>query len=746
MKPYIKIPTYNAGTWEYTTFNTKDDFREFVKGLFKEPGKYNFDETSNLFNEHARTFNKKKLFCEAPELSRDYIDYWDTEKEKCRKGVIFKNGKGDTWYLPRFLYHWWNFLQIYFKVAKKFDFPEVRDIHYHMALYEALAELHDKNIAVLKKRQVASSYFHVAKLYNRYIFEDGFVGKMVASDKKYIDATNGSWKFLNQYHNFTNMHTAWACTNMPDKVFSWQQKIETKTADGRKVQIGTMATITGVSMDKDPVSGVGGATDELFYEEGGVAPTADITYGYMRQAMREGALTSGVFTIAGSVGDLSQCNPLKEFIDNPEDNDFYAVDTTLIDENGTPGKTALFIPEQWGMPPYIDEFGNSKVEEAMDYLDKEYGDLKKKMPAAKYQLEVSQRPRNIKEAFAIRTVSVFPVKHTAKQIKSIEDKEVFVEYVDLERTDENKIVCKKSDKQPNPFPISKSEQDKRGVICIHERPIEDNTWGTYYASIDPVEVGKTNTSDSLAAIYIYKNPIEVTKTEKTIKRIDGIEEELGEPVTTTFLEGDKLVAWWCGRFDDVNETNELMSKIVEYYNAWTICENQKTSFINYMISKRRQKYLAQRTDMLFDKELEVKQNVYQQYGWSKSQRLWGKMLEYGINYLSEELNTETDKDGTITKIHYGVERIPDIWLLKEMQQYNDKGNFDRVIAYTALIAFAKVQQATRGVKKRVERTDDELFNPQKFSNFKVDRSPFTHIGRSGSAINQKSRKAFKHIR
>lgn len=725
-----KIPTWDAGIWTYTTFSDRESFRTFIKDLFKEPGLYNFDDTAFQFNLHARTFREKKLFTEAPEGSRDYIEYWDTEKEKCRKGVIYKNANGDTWYLSRFYYHWINFLRIYFKVAKRFDFAEVRDTHYHIALYEMLAELHDKNIAGLKKRQVAWTYFHMARIYNKYLFEEGFVGKIGASDKKYINATNGCWKFLNEYHNFTNKETAWFCSNLPDKEFSWQQRVETKTPDGRKVQIGNMSTVTGISFDKDAISGVGGATDELDYEEGGVAPTADITYGYMRQAMREGALTSGIFVIGGSVGDLSQCNPLKEFLLHPKENDFYPVYSNLLDENGTEGETALFIPEQWSMPPFIDDYGNSLVAEAMQYLNDEYERIKKEKSPEAYQLEVSQRPRNIKEAFAIRTVSKFPVKHTSRQVKRIEDNMYYLKYVDLERNDENQIVYKPSDRKPCEYPVQMKAEDKRGCVVIHEHPGKNLDCGPnslYYFSVDPVEVGKTVSSDSLASIYIYMNPVEVT-------RIDA------EGESETYIEGDKLVAEWVGRYEDVNETNEQMSLLIEYYNAWGISENNKGSFNNYMFLKKRMKHLADSKQMLFDKELSASQNVHQKYGWTKTGSddtgMWKRVLEYGVDWLSEELGDKQDKDGKVIGVKYGVERIPFIWLLREMQQYQPKKNFDRVVSYCALIAFAKIQQGALETRRRIERkeTDTKKIKPRTFDNGLTLRS----VGRSGTGLSRSS--------
>ena len=55
-----------------------------------------------------------------------------------------------------------------------------------MALYEHLAELHWKHAVILKKRQIASSYFHMGKLINTYWFEEGRICKIGASLKDYI--------------------------------------------------------------------------------------------------------------------------------------------------------------------------------------------------------------------------------------------------------------------------------------------------------------------------------------------------------------------------------------------------------------------------------------------------------------------------------------------------------------------------------------------------------------------------------
>ena len=723
---FITVPTYSEGKWTDTVFETREDFKKFIEGLFKIPGQYKFDKTSELFQEQSRRFNQLGYYTPAPFRSKDYIDYWNAEKNKCRFGAIFKSD-GRTWYLSRDYYMWLNFLPIFDKEERKYGFAKVRDAQYHMALYELLAELNYKHVAILKKRQIASSYFHMGKFINQYWFEEGAILKIGASLKTYIN-DQGSWKFLTEYANFLNEHTAWYRPSNPEKVFLWEQKIEVRI-NNRKTNKGLMSKIQGMSFEKDPTTGVGGPVTYFFHEEAGIAPKMDKTYEYIRPALQSGFITTGTFIAAGSVGDLDQCEPLKDMILNPDANDIYAVETDLIDDQGTIGLAGLFIPEQWSMPPFIDEYGNSLVEEALVAIQKSNEESKKKLAPEQYQLRISQKPTNIKEAFAFRKVSLFPTHVVSAQIKRIEDKEYPYEFLELEYGEDGKVIAKDSRKIPiTEFPISKKTEDKTGVLVVYERPVPNAEFATYYASIDPVGEGKTTTSESLCSIFVYKNPVEVTRETE-----NGIE---------SFIEQDKIVASWCGRYDDLNKTHQQLEKIIEWYNAWTVVENNVSLFIQYMISKRKQKYLVPKSQMLFLKDIGSNANVFQEYGWKNTGNLFkGHLLSYAIEFLQEEIDLAVKADGTIVKRTYGVERIPDIMLLKEMMAYHPGLNVDRLVSFSALIAFAKVQQSNRGYSKRKESTVKNLDKSDNLYKLKV--SPFRHMG---GATGSRSRNPFKNYR
>lgn len=730
---YQDIPCWDNGKWTTVSFDSRETFAEDIKSIFSEPGKYGFDETSLLFNQEAVKFRDQNIYCVFPFRSRDFISYWDDQKTKCRKGVYYTNGN-KKWFITRDYYMWLNFLPIFDKEQQKFDFAKIRDAQYHMALYELLAELNYKHAAILKKRQIASSYFHISKLLNQLWFEAGVTLKMGASLKDYINE-KGSWKFMSEYAAFLNEHTAWYRPMSPDKVLMWQQKIEVRKGD-RKTEVGLKGTMQGMSFEKDPTNGVGGPVKYFFHEEAGIAPKMDLTYEYMRPAMASGLITTGMFIAAGSVGDLSQCEPLRRMILTPTDSDIYAVETNLIDAKGTEGLSGLFIPEQWSMPPYIDEYGNSLVEEALIALDKQFDAWKKELDPETYQLRISQRPRNIEEAFAHRSVSVFPPHLIAAQARRIEEKEYGYEYLDISTDENGKPTVKASNKQPiKEFPITKKTEDKTGCLVVWERPVADPTFGQYYASIDPVSEGKTTTSESLCSIYVMKAPVQVTK-------VTGIE-------TETYIEPDKIVAAWCGRFDDLNKTHQRLELIIEWYNAWTVIENNISLFIQYMMSRKKQRFLVPKSQIMFLKDLGSNANVFQEYGWKNTGTLFKQhLLNYAIEYTKEELDVETKTDGTIVRTKYGIERIPDPMLLTEMREYAPGVNVDRLVAFCALVAFMRIQQTNRGYAKRVIM-DDTAKNLQKSENlFKLNKSPFRHMGGSSKVINGQvfKKSAFRNLK
>ena len=735
---YQNIPTWDNGVWTKTSFSSREEFSLWLESdVFKEPGEYEFDEVVLEWRKEAAHFEKHKYYCHHSSKSKDYKIYWEDQKYKSRKGVLYI--KGDKcFYLTRAYYFWINFLPINDKKKKTMAFPLIRDAQYHMALYEFIAELKYLHAAVVKKRQFGSSFYHTADLINLFWFEEQQIMKIGAHLDTYVTGAQGSWKMLNDYRDHLNKHTAWYRPMDPKGVGEWQQKIEV-SENGRSTTVGNKSILKFNSLFKEPTNGVGGLTTKFFYEEGGVAPKADLTYEFIRPALEDGEIVTGQFIIAGSVGDLEQCEPLKKFIYRPEANGFYAVKNKYANNKGTVVETGLFIPEQWSMPPYIDDYGNSKVKEALNAIKKQREEDEKKLDPIAFQIRCSQKPTTLEEAFASKEGSIFPTALISSHKLKIQDKEYPYETFELERSSDGRVQFKPSKKLPIfDFPISKTTENKEGVVCVWEKPdIKDGEiqpeWGIYYASVDPVKKGKTNSSESLCSIYIYKRSIEVTKIQHDERM--------------SYIEGDKIVASWCGRFDDLNKTHALLENLIEAYNAWTLVECNVSQFIIHMIERKKQRYLVKRKDMLFLREISSTSNVHDEYGWHNSGKMFrDHLVDYLIQFLQEELHVETDENGNTKKIIYGITRIPDIMAMEEMEKYEPGMNVDRLIALAALISFMKVQFANVGYKKVTVIEDNKYLEKSK-KMYTFNSKPFKNIGVAKSSYSSsKNRNPFKRLR
>jgi hypothetical protein len=81
--------------------------------------------------------------------------------------------------------------------------------------------------------------------------------------------------------------------------------------------------------------------------------------------------------------------------------------------------------------------------------------------------------------------------------------------------------------------------------------------------------------------------------------------------------------------------------------------------------------------------------VKREYGIHRSAR---KIIDYLHTclkrYMEDAIYTEKDEEGNVIKEITGVSKIFDPMLLEEIIQYNDEGNFDRIIAAELAIAQA----------------------------------------------------------
>lgn len=730
--PFSDIPTFDADNkvWTSTSFKSQADFAYYLDKIWNDDNEYYLDEAGLYFNEQARLFddNKKKtgtgFYTSYPKGSRERKEYWKTEGKKCTRGVIIKY-KEKEWYLTRDYYFWLNFCPFANKERGDIDtFADVRDLQYHLSLYEKRAEAHHLHAIVTKKRQMASSLLHCAKILNKYWFDRNAINKLFASDEKFLTIKDGIWKFLIKYRDFLNQYTDWKRANLPDAEFSWMQRREVKTKSGEKFYKGRHSVISGITLKMSATKGVGGACSYGYHEEAGIAPKLDETYGFFRPAVESGIYTTGMFIAAGSVGDLKNCKPLERYMKAPRPNKFLPVGNKWVKKGVARTETGLYIPEQWGMPGFIDDYGNSLTDEAVKYLNRRYEEMREdpKISPQDYQLEVSQHPVYMDDAFKHRGVSEFPIILLENQqnridLKNREDGWLFKPRKGLLVEDPitGKPVLKHAFSPEHQYPIKPEWVDKRGCVTIYEEPDENPELFTYFAGVDTIEADDTTTSESVFAMYIFKTVVEV-KYKDTDNKIK------------TRIEGDKLVASYIGRFESkdggAEATNHQGWLLLKLYNAFAFVERSKPNFINYMQRNgRADKYLARESDVPMFKDLNYNgAGQSSKFGFVISTT--NKMWDYLKSYIKEYLLTEYDRiykanSEEVIKSIRGIDKIDDYWLLEELVQYSPDGNFDRVVAFGAAVMIAKIYQQNRIIKRRndvKDETPQNTYRPPKTIN------------------------------
>lgn len=231
--------------------------------------------------------------------------------------------------------------------------------------------------------------------------------------------------------------------------------------------------------------------------------------------------------------------------------------------------------------------------------------------------------------------------------------------------DGEKIAHEFTDKQPiTNFPLKNSDA-KDAPVVIYEFPVDSPPYGLYVAGVDPYRQGQSAYSSSLGSVYVYKRMHDIT----------------GEKYQ------DMFVASYCARPDKKETWEEQARLLIKYYNARTLCENDDISFIEYMKAKGDAHYLEKQPQWLM--EVVPNTTVKREYGIHRSSQ---KIIDYLHNclkkYLEETIYKETDESGSVIRELTGVSKVFDPVLLEEIIQYNDQGNFDRIIAAELAIAQA----------------------------------------------------------
>lgn len=136
-----------------------------------------------------------------------------------------------------------------------------------------------------------------------------------------------------------------------------------------------------------------------------------------------------------------------------------------------------------------------------------------------------------------------------------------------------------------------------------------------------------------------------------------------------------IVAEYVGRPQEADDVSRIASMLADLYNAEIMHENEVSHVKNYFRRIKRLDQLALQPDTVISKNVKASK-VSRVYGMHMNEQL----KDAGEKYIKDWLLQVRDYDENGNAI-LNLETIYSIGLLEELIQYNRKGNFDRIMAF-----------------------------------------------------------------
>lgn len=416
------------------------------------------------------------------------------------------------------------------------------------------------------------------------------------------------------------------------------------------VKAGSKSMIYHRSFADNPMAANGTRPGFSCLEEVGFMGNLREALGQLKECTHNGSNKFGTIWMFGTGGDMAggSTEAVKDVFYNPD-----AYDCLIFeDEFENKGKIGYFVPAWKGLNDFKDSEGITNHELASNYLIREREKLKNSKSKQALYDELQNRPIVPSEAFLVLTGNIFPVAELKEHQAFLEtnDKTKNLGTIGLmQRDKDGKVYFKTDDDRiPCDYP-TKTSQDSNGAVVIWEEPIDNPPYGLYIAGIDPYDQDKAPNSASLGSIIIYKRFIDADQTYHL------------------------PVAEYTARPEFANDFYEQCRRLLEWYNARALYENEKTGLKSYFETKHCL-HLLHRQPSIINK-ITPNTKVDRTYGTHMNIQIKEQIEIFTRDWLKTELSPGIMQ---LTKIN----SIP---LLKELISYNSEGNFDRVIAFMLII-------------------------------------------------------------
>lgn len=648
------------------------------------------------FSPAAEFFKKHKCYTLAPRGTTDYNTYWEQETDRCLNGYVAPDGD----YITGYHYFYLNYSPIMKLEEVKYtdrngnvrtrrerilDFPRFWDYDYYY--YNAIEEAEDqgKHMSVLKSRQRGYSFKGASMLVRNYELIPGSKNFAVASEQKFLigdGLLTKAWQIM----DFIDKHTEWAKQRLVSTRMERVAGYKVTDEFGKQTEQGYMSSISGITLKNDPERIRGTRGKLVLWEEGGKFPGLLDAWRIEQPSVEtDDGVAFGLMVAYGTGGtEGASFTGLKELFYKPEAYNVLAF-PNIWDDNAEQTNCGFFVPswsnlesfDKDGGYVYMDKDGNSLREKAIENLIEQRNKIKDG-GASQQSIDrfISERPIKPREAVLELGKNIFPRKLLMDQLTRIRTNTKLrnmKHIVDLNWDGNGQIMAtEKKSGDITEYPLKKGDKP-HGSIVIWEYPIKDPPFGLYIGGCDPYDHDDSFTN-SLGSVFIFKRV------------------KAGE------AWNDVIVAEYSGRPDTAEEYYENVRKLLVFYNARLLFENERKGIYPYFTNKHCDYLLADQPDKIIS-EVFKDSKVQRRKGCHMTKQI----RAYGEGLILEWLLEEYEPG------HPNVERVYSEPLIEELIENDGVKNVDRVIALCMVMIYREELYQVKVSKSQEQNKQVELF-------------------------------------
>lgn len=661
---------------------------------------------TDKFRQAAIFFQQHGCYTLAPRGTTDYNKYWEQETDRCINGYTAPDGEGITGYN----YFYLNYSPIMRLKEEEYtdregnlrkrrqrilEFPSFWDYDYYYFCAIEQAELEGKHMAVLKCRQRGYSFKGGSMLVRNYMLIPGSKNFAIASEQKFLigdGLLTKAWQIM----DFLDKHTAWAKQRLVSTRMERTSGYKITDEFGKQTEQGYLSSITGITLKNDPERVRGTRAKLVLWEEGGKFPSLLDAWRIEQPSVEtDDGKAFGLMIAFGTGGtEGASFEGLKELFYKPKSYNVLSF-PNIWDEGRENTECAFFVPaysnlesfDDDGNQVYMDKDGNSYKEKAIENLIDQRNKVKDG-GASQQSIDrfISERPIRPAEAVLELGKNIFPRKLLMDQLTRIrinKKLQSMKHIVDLEWDGNGQVkATEKPSGDITNYPLKKGDKP-HGSVVIWEYPVKDPPHGLYIGGCDPYDHDDSFTN-SLGSTFIFKRV------------------RAGEAWT------DVIVAEYSGRPDTAEEYYENVRKLLTFYNARLLFENERKGIYPYFTNKHCDYLLADQPDKIIS-EVFKDSKVQRRKGCHMTKQI----RAYGEGLILEWLLDEFEEG------HPNVERVYSEPLIEELIENDGVRNVDRVIALCMVMIYReelyqlKVSSA-KEQNKQVELFEMPLFSKQWF--------------------------------